>query len=96
MLRVACVQEVELEHLESKVKHAMSGSEPRLLMIEARLASMEERLSGLARGAAEGGLVCEEEVVRVHTGLSRQLTTLLESLGDERATPSKATTRGRE
>ena len=83
------MQEAELATLETKVS-AMSGSEPRLQVIEARLANMEERLSGLVRGASEGGLVCEEEIVQVHTALSRQLATLLDGLGDGRATPSKA------
>eukprot|EP01049_Picozoa_sp_SAG25_P022904 SAG25_NODE_9422_length_373_cov_0.649635_1_plen_95_part_00 len=90
-----CLQEAELAALETKVS-AMSGSEPRLQVIEARLGSMEERLSGLVRGAAEGGLVCEEEVVQVHTAISRQLATLLDGLGDGRATPSKAAASGHE
>ena len=81
--------------LEAKVD-AMAGSEPRLQAIEARLASMEERLSGLVRGAAEGGLVCEEEVVQVHTTVSRQLAMLLEGLGGGSATPSKAMAAGHE
>ena len=74
----------------------MSGSEPRLQAIEARLGSMEERLSGLVRGASQGGLVCEEEVVQVHTTLSRQLAMLLDGLGERGATPSKAAASGHE
>lgn len=93
----SCVrlQEAELTALEAKV-NAMAGSEPRLQAIEVRLGDMEERLSGLVRGAAEGGLVCEEEVVQVHTSLSHQLATLLDGLGGGSATPSKAVTGGHE